>query len=244
MTVLKGEGTYSILYGSTRLPLGRNLAAYVSRPDATGAHPTVILAHSEAGITAHLKWVCRRFARHGFAVICPDLYRGDSPLDTPGRLASFSDRRLKGDLDDAHETAAAGGTEWADTGRLVLLGCGEGGRAALLSAPVLAGVAAVVLASPTLTISDAEEGRTGVLDALGSVRVPILAVTGDADPSAPADLIEQARRRAPRSEWVRYRGAGAGFLDESAPGYQVEAAEDAWRRILGFAASAVGLIGS
>jgi carboxymethylenebutenolidase len=241
MTVLKGEGTHSILYGSTRLPLGRNLDAYISRPDAAGSHPTLILAHGAAGITSHLKGVCRRFSRHGFAVICPDLYRGDLPVREPGELAAFPDRRLRVDLDDAFETVAAEGTEWADHRRLVVIGCGEGARAAALTAPTLPRVRAVAFASPVLVDERACDDHTTFVDALEAVRAPILAVTGAEDELAPADLIAAARAKAPHSEWVRYRDAGTGFLDESAPGYEVEAAADALGRMIGFAAESVGL---
>jgi len=230
MTVLKGEGRFSILYASTRLPLGRNLAAYLSRPDAAGAHPTVIVAHPRSGITAHVKWVCRHLARHGFAAICPDLHRGAPPGEEPFFDAA-GDGRLRADLVDAFETADADGTEWSDASRIALLGIGDGARAAVVGAPAVPGLSAVALAGPSLLTPGS---GTSVPDGLALVDADVFAVVGEDDERAAAGLVEEARRAAPDSVWAVYRGVGAGFLDESEPGYDPEAARDAWRRIIEF----------
>ena len=68
MTAIKGEGKYAMLYGSYRLPVGRDLHAYIARPDLSGSFPTIIVAHGAWGLTSHVKAVCRRLARYGFAL--------------------------------------------------------------------------------------------------------------------------------------------------------------------------------
>ena len=69
-----------------------------------------------------------------------------------------------------------------------------------------------------------------MVETLGRVQTPVLALAGGADALSPRDLIDEARRRAPGSEWVVYRNAGARFFDESAGEYDREAAEDLIRR--------------
>ena len=81
---------------------------------------------------------------------------------------------------------------------------------------------------------------TGVVENLAAVTAPILAIGGGDDDAGPADRIETARAAAPRSSWALYRGAGAGFFDETAEGYRHDAAEDAWDRIVGFLDSRLG----
>ncbi len=219
MSVLKGEGKFSILYGSRRLPIGRNLPVYLSRPDAAGEHPTVLLAHGAAGINPHSKAVCRRLARYGFAVMCPDLYRGEEP----GADLNFSSTRLRADLFDAYETAEMKGTEWADVRRIAVLGIDEGARPAVAAAPEipeLGGLAVVGRSAEAL----AEAG--------GPVAVQALVLVGGED--TPDDAVVAGRNRLPGSEWVLYRGRTSDFLDDGAAGYDLETADDAWQRLIAF----------
>jgi len=207
MSVLKGEGTMSILYGSTRLPLGRNLPAYLSRPDASGGHPTVIVAHGASGVGSHAKGVCRRLARHGFAVICPEI----------------APERLRADVFDAYETAALEGTEWSDETRVVLFALNEGAAAAIAVAPDIPGLAGLVAV-----------GRSARSLAEGDHHIPAdaLVIVGGAD--TPGDVVAAGRRRLPRSEWVVYRERGSDFFDDAAADFDQETTKDAWRRVLGF----------
>lgn len=234
MTVLKGEGKYPILYASTRLPIGRNLAAYIARPDLAGAHPTVIVAHPGSGISSHTKGLCRHLARHGFAVICPNLFRGSRPppdaASGDAALGEIPARRLRSDLLDAIETADAPGTGWADPSRLGLLGVGAGAGAAVAAAPHLRALSALALAAPPPPDPDG----TWVLDGLAGVRVPVLVVAGGADGAVPAERLAAVRRGAPSSQWVVYREMGPGFLDESAPDYDPAAAADGLNRLVAF----------
>jgi len=210
MTALKGEGRESILYASTRLPVGGECPVYIARPDSAGAHPVIVVAAPV--VSSHVKAVCRRLARYGFSVICPEPGEGGAP----GRA-----------IRDAVESAVVPHSTWADGGRIGLLGIGSGARAAAAAVPAIGTMRAVALVAPPLD----EES----LAALGSAGVPALVVA-----AAAGSPVDDARASAPGATWVVYRDAEVGFADETAPEYDAGAAEDCWRRVTGFFETSLG----
>ena len=72
MSVLKGEGTTVMLYGSTNVSTGsRSHAGYLARPDLKGAWPTVVVVAPSDGAASSVKAICRHIARHGIAAVAP-----------------------------------------------------------------------------------------------------------------------------------------------------------------------------
>lgn len=229
MTAIKGEGKYAMLYGSYRLPVGRDLPAYIARPDLSGSFPTIVVAHGAWGLTSHVKAVCRRLARYGFAAICPDLYhrglrsRLDDRAEADDRWSAIPDGRAVRDLVEAFDNAAAPGTEWADGARVGVLGLGAGGGPALAAAPRIETLGAMALVCAPVTA-----------DGLAAAGVPVLGVFGADDEIVAAEDVRAARDAAGRGEFAFYGGVGHDFLDEMRDGYDHASAEDAYTRIIGF----------
>ena len=236
MSVLKGEGKYPILYGPYRLPVGRGLPAYIARPDLSGSHPAVILAHGAWGIDGHVKGVCWRLARSGFAVVCPDLYLGEGirhdDLDSAeAAMAALSDRRGTRDLLQAFEAIDTPGLEWADSQRTVLVGLGAGGRFAVLAAGEVGDAGALVLVSARLRAGD---DRLELTDALAGLAAPVLGIYAADDDRIDLDEVRALRGRTPGVELAIYGGVGHGFLDEGRDDYDRQSAEDALERMVAF----------
>ncbi len=229
MSVLPGEGTHVILYGSTSFPTrSAHLPAYLARPDLAGAYPAIVAVPGAEGITSGIKDVARRLARHGLAVLVVDPYRGEGPgrrATADERAAAFAklaDRRVAGDVDAALDYLRRPGTGWAAPGRLGLLGIGAGGRWALLAARDER-VRAVALAHAPLA------GLEGV-----AVGAPVLGLYGRNDETVGPEEVSAAHGRMPHSEWVLYDGVGGGFLDDGSDHYDPAAADDALERLVGF----------
>lgn len=73
MSVLKGEGTTVMLYGSTNVSTGsRSFAGYLARPDLKGEWPTVVVVAPTDGAASSVKAICRHIARHGIAAVAPE----------------------------------------------------------------------------------------------------------------------------------------------------------------------------
>ena len=213
MSILKGEGTYTILYGSADIHDGlRSDRGYLARPDHSGSYPTLLVSHGWAGITSSLKALARRLARHGYAVVIPDFYRGR------GSSAPWPADRLVSHLEGAHRFLASSDTPWV--GDVALFGFGSGASAAVDFVLRHSHVRALMLVSALTTFG------------LGEVIIPTLGISGKADELA--ENWERAQQDAPQVEWVLYGNAGHDFLDESSDSFDAAIAEDALSRILDF----------
>lgn len=215
MAVLKGEGRVPIIYGELPLPVPPNRSAYIARPDVEGEHPTVVLAHGGAGITPGTKALARYLARHGYAVMVPDLTRGASS-DGDGFEWAVSD------LASGVDSAAIPGTAWASEFRLAIVGVGVGGVVASIVA-VDTEVGALVLAGAVLDV-----------ELLSKFDGALLVLHGADDDLAPAAEVRDWQQSVGRGEWIIYSGVGAGFLEEGSEGFDEAAATDAEGRIITF----------
>jgi dienelactone hydrolase len=97
MSVLPGEGSYVILYGSTAFSAGtRTHNGYVARPDVAGSFPVAMLL---GAVTSGTKELCRQLARRGFAAVAMHW-------------------RQPGEARDLMRWISAPGTPWADPERV------------------------------------------------------------------------------------------------------------------------------
>ena len=104
MSVLPGEGSHVILYGTTTFAVGtRTYSGYLARPDVGGVFPTALVVGSTA---SGAKDVCRRIARSGMVAIAFD---PQHPSDTAA----------------LRRWVSAPGAEWADASRLALIVVGD-----------------------------------------------------------------------------------------------------------------------
>jgi len=238
MSVLPGEGTHVILYGSLRIAARTQIHnGYLARPDLVGAYPTIVVVPDTAGVTSGIKDLARRLARHGLAVLALDLYRGDGPGrgDAEAAAAAYenlTDARALSDLGDIYRNLSAPGTDWADSSAIGLLGVGVGGRLAILSAADNNAIAAVAVAYAPL-IND--EGRGAqASEVIAQLSVPLLGLQGKADEMVDEAQAVEAHRLQPRSQWAFYPAGGHGFLDVSGDGYDETITADAVARLVAF----------
>ena len=248
MSVLKGEGKYPILFGSTSIAAGTMTSTgYLARPDLTGEWPTIVVAASEWGVTSAIKDLCRRLARHGFAVIAPDLARGRAPRrDVDAETAADAARaipaaRAARDLDAIAGYIANPAGFWsnAELG-FGILAFGEGARFAVPFAGRRPG-SPLALISPRLNLpEDAGDDETVSpalaypIAVIGDVLGPIFGASGRDDPTVPVEDVMRLRRAAPHAEWVIYDGVGSHFSDDFAHVYDAEAHRDVLERIVAF----------
>lgn len=245
MSVLKGEGRFPILFGTTSIS-GRTRvhSGYLARPDLSGEWPTVVLVPGRRGVSSSVKDLARRLARHGLAVIAPDLYRARGPDRGVGDEAAgeafdaIPAGRARADLEDvaAFITNPAGFWSNAESGFGVL----ALGRAARLAVPLVADGfgAALALVHPALADQPAvdEEPAPGPGPGrlLAGVAIPVIGLSGRDDDTVPVDDVHAAREQAPHAEWVLYEGVGRDYLDDSGPTYDRTAAADTLDRLTEF----------
>ena len=141
---------------------GDLINTYFARPLGPGPFPGVVLAHHLPGWDEWYKETTRRFAHHGYAAICPNLYYRDghgTPEDVAAKVRAAGgvpDDQVMGDLE--------GGMQYLRSlpylnGKVGVIGTCSGGRHTFLAACRVKGFDAavdcwegrVVMSKPELT---------------------------------------------------------------------------------------------
>lgn len=243
MAVLAHEGTHTIIFGMTPIPIGSSLYdAYLARPDTSSPTPVVIVLHGINGLESTTKQLCRSFARHGFTTVAPDWYLGNGPRPgaTPDEAfraySRVSDTRILTVVDETIEWLASDDLDGPDTAAPVVIGFDLGGRLALLYAARNRSVGAV--ASAYGPLHGDEEREYQVADAIGLIGAPILGLYGQDDDLIAGDDVDAAQAVTPNGQWILYDGVGHGFLDADDEGYDAGAEADALVRLVKLATQA------
>ena len=235
MATLPHEGTHSIIYGDLSVSVGSGYRrGYLARPDQAGTWPVVILLHDLDGVTAHEKYLARRLARRGIAVLAVSLYPGATPdrNSALGAYNSLTDGQALRVIDEAHQYLSSEDIDWVHADRVGVLGLDVGGRFALISAAHRPWVTACAVAYTPLT---GDEDRTfPVAEMLNHLAVPLLGLYGKADELIDVATVDEAQARNPNGQWLLYEGAGHGFLDEIGPNFDSSGFEDAVIRLSSF----------
>ena len=165
------------------------LASVDSTPSADGPFPLVVFSHGSGGLRQQSASIVETIASHGFVVVAAD-HVGNTAIDRLiGTETSFevSARNRVLDvgllIDEVEGGRLAGGL--ADTEHIAVMGHSFGGFTALAAAGGYEDIAAdprvdaiVPLAPASSRISD---------EALGSIGIPMLIVTGSDDQTTPVD---------------------------------------------------------
>ena len=73
---LKTDSYEGMIAETIQISDGTNsIRAYYSRPLGTGPYPSIVLIPHMPGWDEWCRETSRRFTQHGYAVMCPDIYR-------------------------------------------------------------------------------------------------------------------------------------------------------------------------
>jgi dienelactone hydrolase len=229
VSVLKGEGKAPILFGTTNITLGaKSEIGYLARPDLEGPWPTVVMVPGGRGNTSSMRDVARRLARHGVAVVIPDVYRGEvAPEGTTTEEANAALARVPlgqaiADIDHVVSFVRNPGAKWSSAREafgVLVVGAGSRFGSALAMFEHV-GAIGLVGAHP--------------VPEFASAGVPVLALSGKDDEFVPQEAVRMLRDAGPHIEVVLYGGVGAEFLDDDLDGYDYTTAKDAIERLAEF----------
>jgi carboxymethylenebutenolidase len=240
---------------------GDVIHAYVARPLGDEPLPGIVLVHYLPGFDEFHQETAERLARHGYEVICPDLYcrRGHGTPDELAAKIGSEPGHVKGRPHDDQVVAdCEAALAWLraqprHSGKAGIVGDSSGGRHALLVASLVPGFDAVidmwggrVTAPPP---NGSPEMPVAPIEYTDRLTAPLLGIFGndDRNPSPEqVDLHEQALKNAGKEyEFHRYDGVGHSFTCYHAVphgemerwfGYKPKQAMDAWEKIFGFLA--------
>jgi len=225
---------------------GFAMPAYRALPAGGERMPIVIVVSEIFGVHEHIADVARRFARHGYLAIAPELFvrQGDAKavtdIDTlfATIVSKVPDAQVMSDLDATVAWAAGHG---GDTSRLGVTGFCWGGRVTWLYAAHNPAVRAGVAWYGRLAGVTNERQTAHPTELAGTLKAPVLGLYGGADTGIPLDTVEAMRRAleqgsdvAKRSEIVVYPEARHAFFADYRPSYDPAAAADGWQRCLGW----------
>ena len=208
-----------------------DIGAYAAWPTHALANaPSIVVIMHIWGVDTLIRDVVRRFAKAGFAAIAPDLYSrfgapsGDGSSDID-RFRPFAQKLNRKEYDGDIRAAAL----WVSTkfpqGKTGVMGFCMGGHIVLVQAMDNNDIFAA--AAPFY-------GGLNDIDA-EKIHMPICGSYGERDTSIPAEDVRTFRSQLPVPKDIRiYPTAGHAFFDDQRSSYVASAAEDAWRRTVGF----------
>ncbi|HEY0293949.1 MAG TPA: dienelactone hydrolase family protein [Bordetella sp.] len=240
--------TQGLAQGDFRLAVqGGAIDAYYAAPEGKKDLPVVLVVQEIFGIHEHIKDLCRRLGKAGYLAVAANLYerQGDASAytDIPKLVSELvskvSDEQVLSDLD---ASLAWAGQNGGDTKRVGVTGFCWGGRLAWMYAAHNPAVKAGVAWYGKLTTGHGPLIKTMAVDIADKIHGPMLGLYAENDASIPLDSVEEMKKRlaaagnaaAKASEIVVYPGAHHGFLADYRPMYDKHAAEDGWKRMLGW----------
>ncbi len=201
-----------------------------------------IVVEMEAfGVNDHIREVCRRLAREGYAVLAPDMYHRTGELltyayDDSKRREPFSELTnagIEADVSASLEHLAR--LPQVDGTRIGIIGFCVGGFMAFLATCRTNVATAICLYGGGIVNRREGLKLEPLLSEAGNIKVPVLCMFGDKDTSIPIQEVQAIRTRLAvherGHEVVVYEGAEHGFFCDERGSYNPEAAKDAWQRI-------------
>jgi carboxymethylenebutenolidase len=224
---------------------GDDIHAYVVRPKGHGPFPGIVAVHHMPGWDEFYQEFSERLGRHGYLVVCPNLYER-AGHGTPDDVAAKI--RAEGGVHDDSVVADCGAAlDWlrADptcTGRVGIIGSCSGGRHSLLAASLVEGFSAVVdlwgggvVMSPD-QLSPARP--VAPIDYTERLSAPLLGLFGNDDQFPTPEQVDaheaELKQHGKDHEFHRYDGAGHGFFYYHTPLYRPQQAMDGWAKVFDF----------
>jgi carboxymethylenebutenolidase len=224
---------------------GDEILAYVTRPVVGDVLPGVVAVHHMPGWDEFYREFSDRLARHGYWVICPDLYSRfghGTPDDIAAKVRSEGGVR-----DDSVVADCGAALGWlkaqpGSNGKVGIIGSCSGGRHALLAASQVSGFDAVADlwgGGVVMAKGDLSDARpVAPIDLTADLTAPLLGLFGNDDshptPAQVNQHEQELERHSKAHEFHRYDGAGHGFFYYHTPMYRPEAAMDGWAKIFTF----------
>lgn len=224
---------------------GDRIHAYYSRPLGEGPFPSLVLIPHMPGWDEWSRETARRFAQHGFATICPDIYCRFGH-GTPDEIAAKA-RESGGASDDCVMGDCKGSMDYLrsqpySNGKVGVIGMCSGGRHAYLAACTLEGVDAAVDCWGGGVVADkaslTPSRPVAPIDYTSGLHCPLLGIFGNEDHSPTPEQvnIQEAELKKHGKDYVfhRYDDAGHGFWYYHTDRYRPQQAMDSWNKTLEF----------
>ena len=219
-----------------------SIPGYYASPKDGKHCPVVLVVQEIFGVNAHMKDVCRRFARLGYLGIAPELYARQGDVSRMSEIQEIiskvvsrvPDAQVMSDLDATVEWAVKSGR--GDAERLGIAGFCWGGRVVWLYAAHSNRLKAGAAFYGQIIGAVSEYRTRTALDYAKELKAPVIGFYGGKDQSIPMDHVHQMQQALGEAgkdaTIVTYPDAGHAFFADYRPSYREAEAKDAWERLL------------
>jgi carboxymethylenebutenolidase len=233
-------GEVTITVGDFKMP------AYRAMPQGKANAPVVLVVSEIFGVHEYIADTARRFAKQGYCAIAPELFARQGDPNDYGEVAKLvaeliskvPDAQVMADLDACVSWAQGQG---ADSSKLAVTGFCWGGRITWLYAAHNPRVKAGVAWYGRLVGQASPLQPQHPVDIAAKLHAPVLGLYGEKDTGIPLDTVERMKAAlggggaaSKKSEFVVYPDAPHAFHADYRPSFRKDAAEDGWRRCLGW----------
>lgn len=225
---------------------GDGINAYFARPLGPGPFPGMVLIHHMPGWDEWYREATRRFAAHGYAALCPNLYYRaghGTPEDVAAKVRAAGgvpDDQAVGDIEAAMLYLRSLPIL---NGKAGVFGTCSGGRQAMLAASLARFDAAIdcwgggVVMKP----EDLSPLRpVAPIDYTKDLACPVLGLFGEEDVNPTPEQVAlheaELKKHGKTYEFHMYPGAGHGFFYYDRKDYRQQQAVDGWKKIWAFLA--------
>jgi carboxymethylenebutenolidase len=224
---------------------GDEINAYFAKPLGAGPHPGMVLVHHMPGWDDWYKEITFRFARKGYATICPNLYfrvGHGTPEDVAAKVRAaggIPDDQAVGDLE-----GSAGFLRSLDNSnaRVGIFGTCSGGRHAYLAAcrlPLFDALVDCWGGRVVMSENDLSPNQpVAPLDYTKDLTCPLLGLFGEEDTSPTPEQVarheQELNKYGKDYQFHIYPGAGHGFFYHHRPMYRQAQAVDGWAKVFAF----------
>ncbi|MGI8336785.1 dienelactone hydrolase family protein [Actinomadura scrupuli] len=224
---------------------GAELEAYLARPLGAAPHAGVVVIHHLPGYDEATKEIVRKFAAHGYAAICPNLYSREGAGVSPDDQAAAArakggvpDEQLVGDV--AGAAAHLNSLDHAN-GKIGVIGYCSGGRQSFLVACSLQ-IDAAVDCYGAFVVKEPPSGfplkAVPLISKAPDLSCPLLGLFGAEDSYPAPDEVEalsaELQKLGKEHEFHTFPDAGHAFFSVDRPMYRPAAAVEGWKKIFDF----------
>ena len=240
---MTGMDTANLHASDVQIPTSDGtIPAYCARPEGDAKFPVILVIQEIFGVNAHMKDVCRRFAKLGYMAIAPEMYarQGDVSKMTDHQeiiakvVSKVPDTQVNSDLDAA--VAWAENEGHGDTGRLGIAGFCWGGRVVWLYAAHTDRLKAGAAFYGQIQGMVNEYRTRTALEVAGELKAPVIGFYGGKDQGIPVEQVQQMQQAlhdAGKDSMIMvYPDAPHAFFADYRPSYREADAKDAWGHLL------------
>jgi carboxymethylenebutenolidase len=203
--------------------------AYIAEPEGSGSHPAIIIFQEWWGLNDNIKGIADRFTKEGFLSLAVDLYKGQVAKDKEEAQQLVDNLCLEEGLKMSLEALEYLKSR-QDVGKIAVTGFCMGGKYALLLAGASEDITACVPFYGHVP-QPADEKLKGI-------KAAVLGHYAEKDDGISPDEVQLLKDTLTKCgvehEIIVYEGAHHGFMNDTKPNFNPEAAKLAWSRTIEF----------